>query len=948
MSASVPPSALIDRGASVEPFKGLFDRSSEAVIMFDDHGAIVDGNPAALKLFDESWNAFVARDVRSFVVASPWMPDPDAVWHEFLATGEWTGPIRILRADGTTRDADLRALANFTPGRHMAVLRDETERRATESAMIASEERLRLLAERSHDVIYRFCVQPTPGFEYISPSLESVTGYTPAELYADPTIAYHMLHPDDEVEFRARARDGRLYEGPIIVRWIRKDGTTMWAEQTNIRTLDADGRIESVEGVGRDVTARVEAAQHLASSEARFRSALEGIHLHAVMLDLEGRILFMNGYSLERLGVVAADVIGMAIFDVTLPPASRDIERAAFEAAVNNGAIAERWRNEWTTVRGTSVLIEWSSSLIRDADGAIVGMASVGEDVTARDEAETMQHRLLGAIDQAAESIIVADADQRILYANPAFERSSGISASDVEGRPLSGLLGGHGRQAAARRINRRMGAGKVWTGEWELAHRDGGSSHEEVTISPVRDAKGTVTSYVAVARDVAQIRAMQEALDTNARERSGVAAALARLEACATPEATSRSICDAMIDLPGIDVAVISWFDGDRVSLLGLSAPDGFPVPAGGILPHARGAYLQERARGGPWVDRWIPRVEDGDYGRALTVMGLRGVAYAPIGTGDEPTGLVVIGTTSDVAAIRINEQLPAAIEFAVASRTLLGGPMESRRLAAAAHRRIAAIMANGAFRPVFQPIVDMTSGRPIGFEALTRFDDGTAPDVMFKDAIAVELGHDLEEATLTAAMEASWDLPAGPWLSLNVSAAFVMDGARLATIMRKRTRPIILEITEYVAIDDYEAVRAAIAALGPDVRIAVDDAGAGVANFTHIVNLRPDFVKIDASLIRDVNADLTRQALIVGLLHFARATNCWIIAEGVETEAERVTLGDLDVDFGQGYLFGKPGPVTAWETRAGPVHLHGGLPGDGRGAKPKPAVAAIRLISA
>jgi PAS domain S-box-containing protein len=809
--------APIDRDPGVEPFKGLFDRSSEAVIMFDDHGLIVDGNPAALALFDTSWNAFITRDVRSYVVATTLMPDPEASWQSFLATGDWAGPIRIVRDDGTTRDADMRALAHITPGRHMAVLRDETARRASD--------------------------------------------------------------------------------------------------------------------------------RHLASSEARFRTALEGIRLHAVLLDLDGRILFMNRYSGERLGVDPADVVGRSIFDVTLAEDARAAQREAFELAVNLGTIDERWQNAWTTRRGERVLIEWSSSFIRDVDGTIVGLASVGEDVTARHEADAMQRRLLGAIDQAAESIIVTDADRRILYANPAFERSSGFSPAEIEGRPLSGLLGGPGRQAAARRLARRLGSGEVWTGAWELARRDGGSFQEEVTISPVRDAHGTVTSFVAVARDIAQIRAMQEALDTTARERSVVAAALSRLDACGTPEATAQSICDAMLELPGIDVAAISWFDGDDVSLLGLTAPDGFPVPAGGMLPRARGAYLRQRARRGPWVDRWMARDEDGDYGRAMTEMGLRGVAYAPFGAADDPIGLVVIGTTSTTAAGRIHEQVPAAIEFAVASRSLLGGPMEARRHEAIARRRIAAIMGEASFRPVFQPIVDMASGRPIGFEALTRFEDGTSPDVIFADAVAVGLGHDLEAATLTRSIEASSDLPAGPWLSLNVSAAFVLDGERLASIVRQRTRPLILEITEYVAIDDYQAVRAAVAALGPDVRIAVDDAGAGVANFTHIVNLRPDFVKIDASLIRDVNADLTRQALIVGLLHFARATNCWIIAEGVETEAERITLSGLDITFGQGYLFGRPAGAAAWEGPPAPVQIHGPR---GTDSASRPRMAAIRKIGA
>ena len=145
-------------------------------------------------------------------------------------------------------------------------------------------------------------------------------------------------------------------------------------------------------------------------------------------------------------------------------------------------------------------------------------------------------------------------------------------------------------------------------------------------------------------------------------------------------------------------------------------------------------------------------------------------------------------------------------------------------------------------------------------------------------------------------------------------MSAALILDAERLAPIIERRTRPVVLEVTEHDSITDYAAVCAAIALLGPDVRLAVDDAGAGVANFSHIVSLRPDFVKIDVALVRGVNHDLTRQALIVGLRHFARATNGWLIAEGVETEEERQTLLGLDLEYGQGYLFGRPASASTW----------------------------------
>ena len=97
-----------------------------------------------------------------------------------------------------------------------------------------------------------------------------------------------------------------------------------------------------------------------------------------------------------------------------------------------------------------------------------------------------------------------------------------------------------------------------------------------------------------------------------------------------------------------------------------------------------------------------------------------------------------------------------------------------------------------------------------------------------------------------------------------------------------------MVLEVTEHVPVADYVALRAAIGRLRPEVRVAVDDAGAGVANFGHIVELRPAFVKLDIGLVRGIDSDLSRRALMVGLLHFAAESASQTIAEGVETELE------------------------------------------------------------
>lgn len=393
------------------------------------------------------------------------------------------------------------------------------------------------------------------------------------------------------------------------------------------------------------------------------------------------------------------------------------------------------------------------------------------------------------------------------------------------------------------------------------------------------------------------------------ASERVEIARSLAGLSADGTLEETAAAICAELSRLRGVDFAALNVFEGpsDVVTV----ASVGSMVPPGTHLPAARAARMRARAAEGAWTETWRQEAEEGAFGAAVEAAGVKAVAISPIGNGQGQVGMLLVGATSTENAEHIVERLPALVEFATTTQGLLGATLLARREESALRARIHHVLDTHAFHPEYQPILDLGTGRPIGFEALTRFDDGTAPDKMFAAARRTGLGPELEAATLDAAVRSTARLPVGTWLSLNASPAFVLSGD-LAMILARRTRPVVIEITEHDLIDDYPAVREAFAALGPDVRVAVDDAGAGIANFAHMVELRPDYVKLDAKLIHGINSDLTRQALVVGLRHFARAMGHYVIAEGIETQEELATLRSLDVRFGQGYLLGRPA-VTA-----------------------------------
>ena len=255
----------------------------------------------------------------------------------------------------------------------------------------------------------------------------------------------------------------------------------------------------------------------------------------------------------------------------------------------------------------------------------------------------------------------------------------------------------------------------------------------------------------------------------------------------------------------------------------------------------------------------------------------------------------------------------MTTAREFGVVAGPLLGPALAERARLADLCESISDVIRRRAFHPVFQPVVDLASRRTVGYEALTRFDSGERPDVFFASAAAVGLGTLLESACLRAAQLESIALPPKAWLSLNVSPALAVALLPLLAVLEPSEREIVLEITEHAPVDDYLGLTSSLHGLRDHLRIAVDDAGAGYAGLRHILEIRPDIVKLDIALVRNVDTDPVRRALIAGMVAFAQEGGCVLLAEGIETDAELATLRTLGVSLGQGYLLGKPLPIEA-----------------------------------
>ncbi|MGB3309690.1 MAG: EAL domain-containing protein [Nodosilinea sp.] len=235
-----------------------------------------------------------------------------------------------------------------------------------------------------------------------------------------------------------------------------------------------------------------------------------------------------------------------------------------------------------------------------------------------------------------------------------------------------------------------------------------------------------------------------------------------------------------------------------------------------------------------------------------------------------------------------------------------------------AQAHRemtqRVTSVLETKAFTLVYQPIVRLADRQIIGFEALTRFwfRPIRSPNIWFAEATEVGRSEQLEMAAIAQALEGIAAIPDDIYLSINVSPDHILNGAIHQVLRDMPLHRIVLEVTEHVAIPDYSQFQQRLAPLRDrGLRLAVDDAGAGYASFLHILQLNPDIIKLDISLIRNIDTDPIRRALTAALVGFAKETHSSLVAEGVENLSELATLQQLQVSMAQGYLLGYPLPL-------------------------------------
>lgn len=197
------------------------------------------------------------------------------------------------------------------------ISRDITERKKAEIAILESEAKFRMLTENATDLIYRCRVYPDFCYEYISPSVKGITGYSAENFYADPFLGFKIVHPEDvhllgdSENLIKKKQKLRSVKGPdVTVRWIKKDGTIIWTETRNKPVFDSEMRLVAIEGISRDITKQKLSEEKLKDSEERFK-ILSNATFEGIIFSENGKIIDANDQFAKMYGYKSSkEIIG--------------------------------------------------------------------------------------------------------------------------------------------------------------------------------------------------------------------------------------------------------------------------------------------------------------------------------------------------------------------------------------------------------------------------------------------------------------------------------------------------------------------------------------------------------------------------------------------------------------------------------------------------------------
>jgi diguanylate cyclase (GGDEF)-like protein/PAS domain S-box-containing protein len=655
-----------------------------------------------------------------------------------------------------------------------------------------------------------------------------------------------------------------------------------------------------------------------------------------LVTDATGRIVSVNPAFTRISGYTAADTIGKT---PRLLKSGRH-ERSFYQAIWDQLKTSGSWSGEiWNRARDGRIYPEWLTiSASRDPEGQVLNYVGVFSDITDRKRAEE-DLRIAATAFEAKEGMFITDAKGIILRTNLAFTNITGYTSEEAIGKTPSLLRSGRHDDVFYAAMRESIENTGTWQGEIWNRRKNGEIFPEWLTITAVKDAEGTVTHHVSTLTDITQRKAaeneikhlafydpltllpnrrllldrLQHALSSSARsERSGALLFIDLDNFKTLNDTLGHDKGDLLLQEVAKRLAACVR-EGDTVARLG---GDEFVVILESLSKQADEAAAQTEG-----IGEKILAALNQPYDLA----------------GHEFHNSPSIGITLFAGRQSSIEDLLKRADLAMYQAKAAGRntlrffdpdmqSMISARAVLEADLREAA--RNDQFFLSYQAQVDGT-GKLIGAEALIRWQHprrGLVYPTEFiplaeETGLILPLGHWVLETACHQLEEWSRDpTMAHLTLSVNVSAVqyhqtdFVAQV--LATLEQTGADPrrLKLELTESMLLDDVEETIVKMNALkARGIGFSLDDFGTGYSSLSYLKRLPLDQLKIDQSFVRDLLSDSNDAVIAKTIVALAESLGLSVIAEGVETEAQRNCLARQGCHTYQGYFFGQPGPAAA-----------------------------------
>lgn len=808
---------------------------------------------------------------------------------------------------------------------------DITERKQADKALFNSEQNLRQAQEVSHMGSWAYDLN---GRLTWSDESYRVFGVSPENFALNMQSFIKLLHPDDQAAMQAWIELCLAGKNPAarLFRAIWADGSFHDIEAHGALLVDADGKPHHLSGTFQDITERKRVEQEL--QFAKF--VLDNAPIIITYLDSAARICYINKIGCETLGYTQEELLQMSIPDID-PLFPIDVWTAHWQDLKNNRSVLVETQHR--RKNGEILSIEVIANYVKFGDKEY--NVAFDWDISERKKIET-DLRIAAAAFESHESMMITDADGVILRINHAFSKSTGYTAEEAIGKKPSILKSGRHDAAFYAAMWASVNRDGTWHGEIWDKRKNGEIFPKWLTISSVKSDDGAATHYVGSHIDITERKASEE-------------------------EIRELAFFDPLTHLPNrrllydrLEHALAGSGRNGRKGVLLFIDLDNFKT-LNDTLGHNIGDLLLQQV-----AQRLLSCVRECDTVARLggdefvVILENLGSQLLEIAKKAEAVGEMILyslgqpyfiasqecRSTPSIGATLFNgnhQQIDELLKQAdiamyqakAAGRNTLRffNPemQESINVRSALEGELRTAIEKQQFQLYYQIQVD-GSHRPLGAEALIRWvhpERGTISPVRFIP-LAEEIGLILPIGqwvleTACAQLKA-WEqdvLTRNLSLSLNVSAKQFHQECFASqvqeTIQRHGINPELLklELTESMLVEDIEKTICCMKTLNEiGIRFSLDDFGTGYSSLQYLKRLPLEQLKIDQSFVKDIAIDNNDKAIINTIIAMAHSMGINVIAEGVETEAQRQQLLQSKCSQFQGYLFSKPVPIELFSA--------------------------------